>query len=224
MKNLLILLSFIVLFAGCNKAKQTVTINEQQYTLTGSSQNGIARAYYPNGVLKSYAELKDGVLHGKFEDYYDNGKVKVSFTHKNGVIEGPYKMYYKNGQIYESGTYKNGFHDGRTTKYNMNGSIHTEIDYRNEKMERFTEYFDNKPVTYQFKVKETFLPTQSSFTFSVVPQPRFARYFLKKEGKTFIIKDQPYLMSKVPGQKMEFIVKGISKYGTPFMLTQKVKN
>ena len=43
----------------------------------------ILREFYPEGALKSEAEIKEGKRHGRYREYYENGKLKFRGKYAN---------------------------------------------------------------------------------------------------------------------------------------------
>ena len=42
-------------------------------------EGNVLREFYPEGALKSEAEVKEGKRHGRYREYYENGKFKTSW-------------------------------------------------------------------------------------------------------------------------------------------------
>ena len=82
--------------------------NEKMGELTKTYPEGIVKAYYPNGTLKSKIEFKKGLANGTYETYYENGNIFEKTTMKNGKPDGKYEVYGTDGKLEESIFYKNG--------------------------------------------------------------------------------------------------------------------
>ena len=83
-------------------------VNEKIGELTKSYPEGIVKAYYPNGALKSKIEFKKGLGNGIYETYYPNGNLFDKTTMKDGKPDGKYEVYSSDGKLEESSIYKNG--------------------------------------------------------------------------------------------------------------------
>ena len=83
-------------------------VNEKMGELTKTYPEGIVKAYYPNGALKSKIEFKKGLGNGIYETYYENGKLFEKTIMKNGKPDGKYEVYGPDGKLEESVFYKNG--------------------------------------------------------------------------------------------------------------------
>lgn len=218
-KTVLLLVATLTLL-GCNLKKQTITINDLQYTIDGSMDKGIAKCYFKDGSIQSTTELSGGMLNGKFEFFYDNHKLKKYYYHKDGQIHGPYKMYYKDGSLFEEGSFANGYKAGTTMQYNPNGTKLAEIKYSGKDMESITEYRLGKAYTYKLAVSKEKMPMQSStiYSFKVTPEPRLVKYYIEQNGKNYLIEGNSYrTIQHMPG-KIKFTAKGITDYGNGFML------
>lgn len=224
MKNLALLMMLTLLLGGCMNQHEKITINGQEFILTGTQQEGVARAYYNNGNLKSYAEIRNGMLHGKCEDYYESGQLKRTYAHKEGGYDGPYKVYFEDGTLSEAGTYKDCSHDGKMVKNHKDGSPMAEVLYANQKMVSFTEYINHKPQPYELHVTAVRSPMTSLTTYhiSISPTPVSVSYYVVKDKTMFRVKELPYTTEYVAGQKIEFIAQGMAKCGLRFTLSKKL--
>ena len=92
-------------------------VNEKMGELTKTYPEGIVKAYYPNGALKSKIEFKKGLGNGIYETYYENGKLFERTTLKNGKPDGKYEVYGPDGKLEESVFYKNGEVVNKQRKY-----------------------------------------------------------------------------------------------------------
>ncbi len=62
-------------------------------------QGNILREFYPEGELKSEAEVKEGKLHGRYREYYEEGTLKVRGKYVNNRPKGTWKYYTKEGKF-----------------------------------------------------------------------------------------------------------------------------
>ena len=91
-----------------NLISEVNLVNEKMGELTKSYPEGIVKAYYPNGALKSKIEFKKGLGNGIYETYYPNGNLFEKTTMKDGKPDGKYEVYGPDGKLEESIFYKNG--------------------------------------------------------------------------------------------------------------------
>lgn len=62
-------------------------------------QGNVLREFYPEGALKSEAEVKDGKRHGRYREYYENGKLKLRGKYANNLPKGTWKYYTEDGEF-----------------------------------------------------------------------------------------------------------------------------
>jgi antitoxin component YwqK of YwqJK toxin-antitoxin module len=71
-------------------------------------KNGLSCYYLESGLLEKSLEYKNDTLNGKGLHFYPDGKIKMEVYFKNGKLEGPYKIYDEKGNIVREIIYKNG--------------------------------------------------------------------------------------------------------------------
>ena len=74
-------------------------LEELQRFYVEKFQGNIYREYYPEGVLKSKWEIRDGRRHGKYHEYYENGKLKIRGKYAKGQPKGTWKYYTEAGKL-----------------------------------------------------------------------------------------------------------------------------
>ncbi|WP_323673986.1 toxin-antitoxin system YwqK family antitoxin [Bacteroides sp. CG01] len=62
-------------------------------------EGNILREFYPDGALKSEAEVKEGKRHGRYREYYENGKLKFRGKYANNQPKGTWKYYTEEGEF-----------------------------------------------------------------------------------------------------------------------------
>lgn len=82
---------------------------------------GDIRLFFPNGIVASNLEYKDGFLHGASSSYYANGKKYQQKIYVNGKLHGVSTRYYENGGLYIEEEFKNNVRDGMYRSYYKNG-------------------------------------------------------------------------------------------------------
>ena len=56
-------------------------------------EGNVLREFYPEGALKSEAEVKEGKRHGRYREYHENGKLKLRGKYSNNQPKGTWKYY-----------------------------------------------------------------------------------------------------------------------------------
>lgn len=118
--------------------------------------NGLWRAYYESGNLKSAVTYKNGQVNGiayfyyddkrekilaevTFEDdkvidfykeFYESGARKAKIEYDDGQMDGDAEFYYPTGNIKIKGRYKNGKKQGRWLFYDENGEVMSKERWR----------------------------------------------------------------------------------------------
>ncbi len=62
-------------------------------------EGNILREYYPEGALKSEAEVKEGKRHGRYREYYENGTLKLRGKYSENNPKGTWKYYTEEGKF-----------------------------------------------------------------------------------------------------------------------------
>lgn len=160
MKQILILLSMMLLL-GCNSKKDQTISDEEikkvdgivyqvgkgkpftgvveskylgeslKWNYENGVLNGVSKGYYENGNLKYEQNYKNGILDGKMKLYYENGKIEVDGNYKNGKAEGVWKSYYEDGKLKGEGKFGNGNREGVWKKYSEDGKVIQEENFKN---------------------------------------------------------------------------------------------
>lgn len=62
-------------------------------------EGNVLREFYPEGALKSEAEVKEGKRHGRYREYYENGKLKLRGKYSKNQPKGTWKYYTEDGEF-----------------------------------------------------------------------------------------------------------------------------
>ena len=62
-------------------------------------EGNVLREFYPEGALKSEAEVKEGKRHGRYREYYENGKLKLRGKYSKNQPKGTWKYYTEEGEF-----------------------------------------------------------------------------------------------------------------------------
>jgi hypothetical protein len=92
-------------------------------------RDGIAKAHYPNGRLRSEVPMKDGKRHGLAVEYYNSGKKYQEIHYVNGKHEGISRKYYDTGGLFEETPHDKGEIHGVRKRYHKNGKLSAEAPY-----------------------------------------------------------------------------------------------
>ena len=59
----------------------------------------VLREFYPEGALKSEAEIKEGKRHGRYREYYEDGTLKLRGKNANNKPKSTWKYYTEDGKF-----------------------------------------------------------------------------------------------------------------------------
>ena len=62
-------------------------------------EGNVLREFYPEGALKSEAEVTEGKCHGRYRDYYENGKLRLRGKYSHNQPKGTWKYYTEEGKF-----------------------------------------------------------------------------------------------------------------------------
>lgn len=74
-------------------------MSELQRFYVEKFQGNILREFYPEGALKSEAEVKEGRRHGRYREYYENGNLKLRGKYARNQPKGTWKYYTEEGEF-----------------------------------------------------------------------------------------------------------------------------
>ncbi|MHB8578356.1 MAG: TonB family protein [Ignavibacteriaceae bacterium] len=93
------------------------------------AQQGLVKAYYENGKVKSEINYSNNVREGSAKFFYSNGNLKEDLNYINGAVDGVVKEYYENGKLKELYTIENGRREGATSFYSEDGNYLKDDNY-----------------------------------------------------------------------------------------------
>ena len=124
--NIFVFACIVLLAVSCKSDKNA-----------GSSdvKDGVAKEYYPDGMIKSETDSKDGKANGLMKNYDTKGILTTVYTFKDGIRQGPAVEYYTDGKLKLKMFYKDGKRDGVTLWYYKSGKLFRETPYKAGKVE-----------------------------------------------------------------------------------------
>jgi TonB family protein len=108
------------------------------------AQNGIVKAYYPDGSVESELSYINDILDGSGVWYFQNGNLKKEVNYSKGVLSRWVREYYESGLLKEEFYIENGIIDGIYKSYYQNGELKYLITYSGGKHAQKT-FFDYDP-------------------------------------------------------------------------------
>jgi len=93
--------------------------------------NGVVKTYYPNGVLQTESNWKDGKENGISKIYFENGTLFRESKWIRGKENGISKSYREDGGILIESNWKDGKADGIWRIYSDEGTLKRELTFKN---------------------------------------------------------------------------------------------
>jgi antitoxin component YwqK of YwqJK toxin-antitoxin module len=117
---------------------------ESEWNYKNGKLNGLCKEYYPKGNLKGYWFCENDKMQGEAKFFYSNGTLLWEGLYINGRLEGISKEYYKDGKPKRVDNYKKGINDGVSRLYFPNGNLKWERNFINGKRHCANkEYYEN---------------------------------------------------------------------------------
>ena len=87
---------------------------------------------------------RDGQREGRFEFFYPSGVLRGRGTYENGLEEGPYESWFENGELRSRANYVAGEEDGPSELYYENGQLSTKVIHKDGELDGPLElYYEN---------------------------------------------------------------------------------
>ena len=103
-----------------------------EQTYKKSFLDGVQLSYYPSGQILEKRILRLGEEEGVREEYFPDGKLQKSSPYKDGELHGQVIEYYPSGQIKRRTSYLYGEKEGWEEKFDMKGKLISKEFYRDD--------------------------------------------------------------------------------------------
>jgi len=118
-------------------------------------EDGVAREYYADGMIKSETQVSDTLAHGLMKKYDRDGGLMSVYTFNMGKLDGPAVSYYPNKKINLKMFYKDGKREGTTLWYYDTGELYRSIPYKNGRINGIKiSYYKNGKIMAEAPVKD----------------------------------------------------------------------
>lgn len=108
-------------------------------------QNGYVTLKFPGGKKSGEGFMKDSKPEGLWKAYYETGAIKSEGFKKNGVSDSLWKFYNEEGILKTSIEYKNGKKFGLRRDFSSTGELITEEQFENDQKQGVSrKFFKNK--------------------------------------------------------------------------------
>ena len=130
MLGLVVVLLFVACDDGVQKAYWENGKLKSELRYEDGKLNGECVWYDQNGALSAKGSYKDDVLDGVYTRWHPNGKVASEERYVNGKLDGEIKKWYDNGQLFQEGQYADGMMDGQWFIFYPSGALAGKADYK----------------------------------------------------------------------------------------------
>ncbi|WP_341221242.1 toxin-antitoxin system YwqK family antitoxin [Polaribacter atrinae] len=132
---------------------------ETEGVMKGRERVGNWKYFYPDGIIMSEENYKNGKLHGPQIIYYQDGQVTEFSNYKNGLLDGTSSKYASNGVLIQELTYENGELNGLAKFFELDGQLLETGNYKNGLRVGNWEYYMDGEVATEKEVRK-----KSTFT------------------------------------------------------------
>lgn len=92
------------------------------------------KAYFPEGMVLTEGDFKNGVRSGAWTEYSRCGKIKEKGNYDNGILDGKQYYYRLDGSLESEISYEDGNRDGYYARYFSDGTLAEQGYYCNDKL------------------------------------------------------------------------------------------
>jgi hypothetical protein len=159
-KQYFCLLLFVILALSANAQMRSYYVDEGD-TINivdkDSLRQGVWRAYFQGGKLKSETVYKNNKKQGLEIKWYNSGCVEQETFFNNGQLDGPVTFYGRNCKKQLTENFKNGVKEGLEIAYHANGRIKSEGDFKKGNLNGVYRVY-NKNGEFSFESRSTTEP------------------------------------------------------------------
>lgn len=137
----------LLLLVGCTRVKEEYYpdgILRSRIEYRNGKENGLATFYQPNGMRVSEIEMKDGKKNGSFRTFYSNGNIESEATYQNDSLVGIQSFFDIDGALVESVTYASGKKNGEYRVWHARDLVQTIGYFKNDLWDGHWEYYDGR--------------------------------------------------------------------------------
>lgn len=109
--------------------------------------------FFPDGVVLSEENYKDGKLEGESITYYHSKKIAESTFFKNGLKSGVNKKFSDDGTLIEEVNFKNGKENGLAKNFDLKGDLLEKGTYKDGKRVGNWEFYINGEIATEKEKK-----------------------------------------------------------------------
>lgn len=187
-------------------ATQTFDSNGILINVSGVIKDGIYYEYDDKGNMTAERTIKNGIENGPVIEFYPDGIVKSRIDFKDGKINGKAFFYTPDSRLILEQTFSNGVLDGFSTEYDFDGNIKSKVLYSNGKLADTSKLVEDKkeePLKEEKKLKE-----MDVYSVKTINMARSKKAFIYSNNKyigsfTF---DKEYNVIDVTGKVPDIVI------------------
>ena len=113
------------------------------FYITLPDKNGLMKEFYPDGTLKSFTPVVNGLRNGEYNSFYESTKLKLKATFIDDKMYGTATEYYESGALKNTAEMSNNLINGSRKFYSENGMLKAEEIYQNNVLLKQRTYYEN---------------------------------------------------------------------------------
>lgn len=99
-----------------------------QYVYQVGKPNGVARFFYPGGVVQAQIDYDRGKIKS-YQEFFRDGTLKTELEYNKGLRHGDARFYYCTGHLLGEGKYRKGRRTGTWKYYRVTGELEKKMKY-----------------------------------------------------------------------------------------------
>lgn len=115
-------------------ATQTFNSSQNLLNVYGTIKDGIYYEYDEKGNMLAERTIKNGLENGPVIEFYPDGIIKSRIDFKDGKISGKAFFYTNDSRLILEQSFTNGVLDGFSVEYDLDGNIKSKVLYSNGKL------------------------------------------------------------------------------------------
>ncbi len=146
--------SFGQIAVDVSKTKKITQNGIEITTYEGNPLTGFLIESYPNGKLKSWITIKDGIANGLWQEWLENGHLRYNAYWKDGKGHGLWQYFHDNGVLRYEESYLMDIPNGISRTYYNSGKLQNDFFWLNGKKEGAWSYYSETGILLKTEVYE----------------------------------------------------------------------
>lgn len=103
---------------------------EAQFWYELGALEGVSESWFPNGVTKSLAQMKNGARHGAYVVWNESGTLALTGFYSNDTMQGTWTMFHSSGMPHTVSQYKGDERNGSFQRFSEAGILEESGQFR----------------------------------------------------------------------------------------------